>query len=103
MRNSLRVCRNFLFENPVYCMLLAMKESSINNITKLKPVTLDKPKTRGSPPKHFLFQNEKDLSNTVKRILPKTIANSVIQKRFSLFHLYGLSKTPKKNLTKRAI
>jgi len=39
----------------------------------------------------------------VLRILPKTIADSVIQKGSRLAHLYGLPKTYKKNLGMRPI
>jgi len=39
-----------------------------------------------------------ELSSVVQRILPKTIADSVIQKGSRLAHLHGLSKTHKKNL-----
>lgn len=37
-----------------------------------------------------LLQNEKELSSVIQRILPKTIADSVIQKGWRIAHLYGL-------------
>ena len=54
-----------------------LKESSINDGTKFAPVSLERPKTRGRPPKfyHPLLQKEKELSTAVQRILPKNIAD----------------------------
>ena len=43
------------------------------------------------------------LTATVKRILPKDIADSVVQKGSRLAHLYGLPKTHKKQLAMRPI
>ena len=82
-----------------------LKESSINDETKFTPVGLERPRTRGRPPKHYhpLLQKEKELSSVVQRILPKTIADSVIQKGSRLAHLYGLPKTHKKELAMRPI
>ena len=59
-----------------------LKESSINDETKFAPVSLERPKTRGRPPKfyHPLLQKEKEVSSAVQRILPKSIADSVVQK-----------------------
>ena len=48
-------------------------------------------------------QKEKELSSVVQRILPKTIADSVIQKGSRLAHLYGLPQTHKKELAMRPI
>ena len=75
-----------------------LKESSINDETKFAPVSLERPKTRGRPPKiyHPLLQKEKEVSSAVQRILPKSIADSVVQKGSRLAHLYGLPKTDKK-------
>ena len=46
---------------------------------------------------HYL-KKEKELSSVVKKILPKPIADSLIQKGSRLAHLYGLPKTHKTNL-----
>ena len=82
-----------------------LKESSINDETKFTPIGLERPRTRGRPPKHYhpLLQKEKELSSVVQRILPKTVADSVIQKGSRLAHLYGLPKTHKKKLAMRPI
>ena len=47
-----------------------------------QPVSTERPKMRGRPPKHFhpLLEKEKELTAAVKRILPKDIADSVVQK-----------------------
>ena len=82
-----------------------LKESSINEKAKFAPISLERPRTRGRPRKHYhpLLQKEKELSSVVQRILPKTIADSVIQKGSRLAHLYGLPKTHKKELAMRPI
>ena len=82
-----------------------LKESSINDVTKFVPVGVERPKTRGRPPKHYhsLLQKEKELSSVLQRVLPKTIADSVIRKGSRLAHLYGLPKTPEKKLAMRPI
>ena len=82
-----------------------LKESSINDETKFIPVSLERPQTKGRPPKHYhpLLQKEKELISTVQRILPKNITDSVIQKGSRLSHLYGLPKTHKKQLAVRPI
>ena len=40
-----------------------LKESSINDVTKFVPVSVERPRTRGKPPKHHhpLFQKEKEI------------------------------------------
>ena len=82
-----------------------LKESSINDEEKFAPVSLERPRTRGRPPKfyHPLLQKEKELTSTVQKILPKNIADSVVQKGSRLAHLYGLPKTHKKKLAMRPI
>ena len=49
---------------------------------------------RGRPPKHFhpLLQKEKELHETLDRILPEEIANSLSPNSSRLTHLYGLPK-----------
>ena len=80
------------------------KESSINDETKLKLVSAERPKMRGRPPKHFhpLLEKEKELIAAAKRILPN-IADSVVQKGSRFVHLYSLPKTHKKQLAMRPI
>ena len=70
-----------------------------------KHVSLERPNTKGRPPKHYhpLLQKEKELASIVRRILPKSIADSLIQKGSRLAHLYGLPKTHKKKLAMRPI
>ena len=70
-------------------------EASINDTSKFCAVLLEKPKTRGRPPKYYhpLLQKEKTLDSIVRRILPKTIADSVSPTGSRLAHLYGLPKT----------
>lgn len=82
-----------------------LKESSINDETKFAPVSLERPKTRGRPPKiyHPLLKKEKEVSSAVQRILPKSTPDSVVQKGSRLAHLYGLPKTHKKKLAMRPI
>ena len=82
-----------------------LKEPSINDEAKFVPVSLERPRTRGRPLKHYrpLLQKEKELSSVVQRILPKAIADSVIQKGSGLAHLYGPPKTHKKKLAMRPL
>ena len=82
-----------------------LKESSISDESKFIPISLERLKTKGRPPKHYhpLLQKEKELSSIVKRILPKPVADSLIQKGSRLAHLYGLPKTHKKKLAVRPI
>ena len=80
-------------------------EASINDQTKFTPVGLERPPTRGRPPKYYhpLFVKEKHLESVVRRILPKEIAVSVCKKGSRLAHLYGLPKTHKERLAMRPI
>ena len=83
-----------------------LKESSIGDETKFIPISLERPKTKGRPPKHYhpLLQKEKELSSIVqRRILPKPIADSLIQRGSKLAHLYGLPKIHKKKLAVRPV
>ena len=52
---------------------------------------------------HPLLQKEKELESTVRRILPKPIADSVRPTGSWLAHLYGLPKTHKDRLALRSI
>ena len=72
--------------------VLLLSEASINDETKLKSVSLERPRTKGRPPKYYhpLLEREKHLDSVVRRILPKHIADTVCQKGSRLAHLYGL-------------
>ena len=82
-----------------------LSEASINDETKFKSVPLERPSTRGRPPKHYhpLLEKEKHLDSVVRRILPKHIADTVCRKGSRLAHLYGLPKTHKERLAMRPI
>ena len=82
-----------------------LNEASINDLTKFRPVSQQKPTTRGRPPKYYhpLLAKEKHLESVVRKILPKEIADSVCKKGSRLAHLYGLPKTHKTTLTMRPI
>ncbi|XP_068726170.1 uncharacterized protein [Montipora capricornis] len=80
--------------------LQLLSKASINDTSKLCAVPLEKPKTRGRPSKYYhpLLQKEKILDSIVRRILPKTIADSVSPSGSRLAHLHGLPKTHKDQL-----
>ena len=82
-----------------------LSEASINDETKFQPVSLERPRTKGGPPKHYhpLLEKEKYLDSVVRRILPKHIADTVCLKGSRLAHLYGLPKTHKERLAMRPI
>ena len=82
-----------------------LSEASVKNQEKLKPVSLERLKTRGRPVKNYhpLLQKEKQLQTTVRKILPEKEANSVCPKGSRLAHLYGLPKTHKPQLSMRPI
>ena len=82
-----------------------LKESSISDGTKFIPISLERPKERGRPLKHYhpLLKKEKELSSIAKTILPQPIADSLIQKGSRLAYLYGLPKTNKTKLEVRPI
>ena len=82
-----------------------LSEASINDETKFQPVSLERPRTKGRPPKHYhpLLEKEKHLESVVRRILPKHIADTVCLKGSRLAHLYGLPKTHKERLAMRPI
>ncbi|XP_022802357.1 uncharacterized protein LOC111339894 [Stylophora pistillata] len=82
-----------------------LSQASINDTSKFTPVSLQRPKTRGRPVKHYhpLLEKEKHLASVVRKILPKQIADCVCQAGSRLAHLYGLPKTHKENLSMRPI
>ena len=92
-----------VMSKPEYLRLLS--EASIKDATKFKVVDPERPKTRGRPPKHYhpLFQKKKKLESIVRRVLPKSIADSVRPTGSQLAHLYGLPKTHKERLAMRPI
>lgn len=85
--------------------LRLLSEASINDTSKFCAVPLERPKTKGRPPKYYqpLLQKEKIVDSTVRRILPKSIADSVRPVGSRLAHLYGLPKTHKEQLAIRPI
>ena len=85
--------------------LRLLSEASINDASKFRPVPLEGPPSRGRPPTYYhpLLKKEKDLDSTVRRILPKPIADTVCPTGSRLAHLYGLPKTHKENLAMRPI
>ena len=92
-----------ILNKDMYVALL--KKASIDDNTKFVPVSLEQPKRRGRPTKHYhpLLEKEKQLNKLVKDILPPEVAKSVIAKGSSLAHLYGLPKTHKPQLSMRPI
>ena len=82
-----------------------LSEASVNDTNKFRSVPLERPKSRGRPPKHYhpLLNTEKMLQTTVRRILPKDIAEPISPSGSRLAHLYGLPKTHKENLAVRPI
>ena len=82
-----------------------LSEASINDETKFQPVSFERPRTKGRPPKHYhsLLEKEKHLDSVVRRILPKHISDTVCMKRSRYAHLYGLPKTHKERLAMRPI
>ena len=82
-----------------------LRESSINNETKFRPACAERPKMRGRPPKHFhpLLQKEKELTAIVQRILPKAVADTVIQNGSRLAHLQATTSNAADTLGNRDI
>jgi hypothetical protein len=82
-----------------------LSEAFVDDEEKFKQVSLEQPKARGRPIKHYhpLLQKEKELERTVREILPENVADSVLQKGSRLAHLYGLPKTHKSKLAMRPI
>ena len=68
-------------------------------------MSLDQPKARGRPIKHYhpLLEKEKELERAVREILPENVAEMVYQKGSRLAHLYGLPKTHKSKQSMRPI
>ena len=86
-----------------YFKLLA--EASINDTSKFRKLDSERPKTRGRPPKHYhpLLEKEKHVGNVIRKILPKTCADTLCPTGSRLAHLYGLPKTHKPTLSMRPI
>ena len=90
---------------PISRRLYRNQSLRFDDQTKLKPVALQRPLTRGRSQKynHPLFEKEKHLESVVRRILPKEITDSVCKKGSRLAPLYGLPKTHKERLAFRPI
>ena len=71
-----------------------LNKASFDNEEKFQSVSLERPKSKGRPAKHYhpLLQKEKQLDSAVRTIWPKEIADSIIPKGSRLAHLYGLPK-----------
>ena len=85
--------------------LRLLSEASINDTSKFRPVSLERPKITGRPPTYYhpLLEKEKEIDSLLRRILPKPIADSLRPKGSRLAHLYGLPKTHKEGLAMRPI
>ena len=85
--------------------LRLLSQASVNDTSKFGAVPLERPKSKGRPPKYYhpLLEKEKLVESTVRRILPSTIADSVRPTRSRLAHLYGLPKTHNRQLAMRPI
>jgi hypothetical protein len=82
-----------------------LKRSSVDKIDKFIPVSNERPKTRGRPPKYYhpYLQREKEVTKEIKAILPKDIADRLCPQGSRLAHLYGLPKTNKQPMEMRPI
>ena len=82
-----------------------LNETSIDNKEKFRSVRLERPKTRGRPPKYYhpLLQKEKELETVVRQILLKDVTDIICPKGSRLVHLYGFLKTHKPELAMRPI
>lgn len=85
--------------------LRLLSDASVNDTSKFCAVPIERPKSKGRPPKYYhpLLEKEKLVESTVRRILPLAIADSVRPTGSRLAHLYGLPKTHKKKLAMRPI
>ena len=77
----------------------------LNDETKFKPVSAERPKTRGRPPKYFhpLLEKENELTAAVKRSLPKDTADSVVQKVQDFPTCMKYQRLTRKKLAMRSI
>ena len=73
--------------------------------SKFIPVSKERPKRKGRPPKYYhpLLEKEQQLESAVRKILPRSIADKICGSGSRLAHLYGLPKTHKENLSMRPI
>ena len=85
--------------------LRLLSEASTNDTSKFRPISLERPKTKGRPPTYYhpLLEKEKEIDSLLRRILPKPIADSLRPKGSRLAHLYGVPKTHKERLAMRPI
>ena len=82
-----------------------LHDACIIDTSKLTPVSKERPKRKGHPPKYYhpLLEKEQHLESAVRKILPKSIAGKICGSGSRLAHLYGLRKTHKENLSMRPI
>ena len=78
-----------------------LHDASTKDTSKFIPVSKERPKRKGRPPKYYQPRNN-NLSQLWK-ILPKSIADKISGSGSRLAHLYGLPKTHKENLFMRPI
>ena len=85
--------------------LRLLSQASVNDPSKFRAVPLERPKSKGRPPKYYhpLLEKEKLVESTVRRVLPSAIADSVRPTGSRLAHLYGLPKTHKRQLAMHPI
>ncbi|XP_068723610.1 uncharacterized protein [Montipora capricornis] len=85
--------------------LRLLSQASVNDTSKFCAVPLERPKSKGRPPKYYrlLPEKEKVVESTVRRILPSAIADSVRPTGSRLARFYGLPKTHKRQLAMRPI
>ena len=83
-----------------------LHDASIKDTSKFIPVSKERPKRKGRPPKYYhplLEKKKQQLESAVQKILPKSIAAKICGSGSRLAHLYGLPKTHKENLSMRPI
>ena len=82
-----------------------LHDASIKDTSKFIPVSKERPKRKGCPPRyyHSLLEKEQQLESAVRKILPKSIADKIGGSGSRLAHLYGLPKTHKENLHSRTL
>ena len=78
--------------------LRLLSEAFINDSSRFQAVPLERPSSKGRPPTYYHPLLKKDLDAIVRRILPKSIADTVRPTGSRLAHLYGLPKTHKERL-----
>ena len=82
-----------------------LHDTSIKDTSNFIPVSKERPRRKGRPPKYYhpLLEKEQQLEAAVRKILPKSVADKICGSGSRLAHLYGLPKTHKENLSMRPI